>query len=525
MSDDRPVAIVGAGPVGLTTALGLSHYRIPFVQFEEDDRFSTDTKAGTILTRSLEIFAHYGVINEVLAEALRIDEIGELDRATNKRTLQILTRLLEHDTRYPFVINLPQHYLEPILAGAVARAPGGELRDRHRLVRFEQHSDHVVLFVDGPEGEVAFEASYLLACDGGRSTVRTQLGIEVVGETWPERYMLIDLVVDLDVDNPRDYPYLAYFADPEEWMVLVRQPHCWRFLYPLKPGEVEPSNDELRSKTQRFIGDVDRLHMIGSNIYTVHRRIAERWRDGRVFLMGDAAHLITPMWALGLNTGILDTNSLPWRLAWVRRGWADHSLLDAYEREQRPVALNGSGEMAEQARRYMAGTEEQTILAPEDDWGNVYTRCLLGVRLDVEEAGDWSMVKQGSRPTPVQPGDRAPDMVAYGPAGAVWIHDLIRQRFVALYFTDARRRPPIPSNASPALHHYVVSRWDAPHDSGLRDRALFDPGEAVTARYGLPPDSVCLIRPDGHIAAVEPLAPGRAAQVYERVVGRPAPET
>jgi 3-(3-hydroxy-phenyl)propionate hydroxylase len=128
-------------------------------------------------------------------------------------------------------------------------------------------------------------------------------------------YVLVDIVVDLDIANPRDYPYLAYFSDPNEWMILVRQPHCWRFLFPLAPGAEPPSLRELGEKARRFIGVVDSLKVINSVVYRIHHRIAKEWRRGRVFLMGDAAHLITPMWALGLNTGVLDAISLPWRLA------------------------------------------------------------------------------------------------------------------------------------------------------------------------------------------------------------------
>ena len=92
--------------------------------------------------------------------------------------------------------------------------------------------------------------------------------------------------------------------------------------------------------------------------------------------MGDAAHLITPMWALGLNTGALDASNLPWRLAWVLRGWADPALLDGYEQEQRPVAINGSGEMAEAARKYMSH-QRGAVTADTSDWATAYTRTLL----------------------------------------------------------------------------------------------------------------------------------------------------
>lgn len=519
-----PVAVVGAGPVGLITALGLTHYGVPVAVFEEDDRLSLDTKAGTVLTRTLEVLHRYGALPEVLRASLRIDEIGEIDRVTNEPTLSVRTGELIEDTRFPFVINIPQHHLEPVLRGSFEAREQGMLHMAHRLTTFKQHDDHVELTFDTPDGERHVKARYLLACDGGRSQVREQLGITVEGHTLDERYMLVDLKADLDIANPRDYPYLAYFSDPSEWMILVRQPHCWRFLYPLPKGAGEPTHEELRDKAARFIGEVDGIEVLGTNIYTVHHRVAEQWRDGRVFLMGDAAHLITPMWALGLNTGVLDASNLPWRLAWVLRGWADESLLAGYEVEQAPVAVKGSGQMAEAARSYMSRRGEAVEAMTDGNWGNAFTRGLLGVRLDIDGTGDWSMFKTGSTPLPVRAGDRAPDLPLFGPEGQVYLHDLAADSFVALYFTDTRRRPRVPAQDSPALRRFVVSRWDAPHDSGLRDRALFDPADRVRRRFGVDTDTLVLLRPDAHVAAIVPFDPASdedvAAAFYQRISGR-----
>ncbi len=519
-----PVAVVGAGPIGLITALGLTRYGVPVAVFEEDDRLSLDTKAGTVLTRTLEVLHRYGALPEVLRASLRIDEIGEIDRVTNAPTLSVRTGELTEDTRFPFVINIPQHHLEPVLRDSFTGREHGSLHMGHRLTAFKQHDDHVELTFDTAQGERHVKARYLLACDGGRSQVREQLGITVEGRTLDERYMLVDLKADLDVANPRDYPYLAYFSDPSEWMILVRQPHCWRFLYPLAKGAGEPTHEELRDKALRFIGEVEGIEVLGTNVYTVHHRVAEQWRDGRVFLMGDAAHLITPMWALGLNTGVLDASNLPWRLAWVLRGWADDSLLGGYEVEQAPVAVKGSGQMAEAARSYMSRQGRAVDAMTDGNWGNAFTRGLLGVRLDVDDTGDWSMVRTGSAPPPVRTGDRAPDLPLFGPEGPVHLHDLAAESFVALYFTDTRRRPRIPTETGPALRRFAVSRWDAPHDSGLRDLALFDPGDRVRRRFGVDGDTVVLIRPDAHVAAILPFDPAAdedpAAAVYQRICGR-----
>jgi 3-(3-hydroxy-phenyl)propionate hydroxylase len=515
----KPVLIAGAGPVGLTTALGLSFYGLPFLLFEEDASLSSDTKAGTVLTRTLEAFRRYGIADEVLAKALRVDEIGDIERATNTARPSVRADLLADETRYPFVINMPQHHLEPILHRGLNERHPGCVHLRHKLVSFENRNDGVTATFETPDGLHEVEGSYLLACDGGRSTIRSQLGIAVEGESLNVLTLLVDVKVDLDVQNPRDYPYLAYFADPTEWMILVRQPHCWRFLFPLAADQPEPTREQFREKILRFIGPVQDMEIINTIVYRIHHRIATEWRRGRVFLMGDAAHLITPMWALGLNTGILDAISLPWRLAWVARGLADPALLNGYAREQRPVAAMGSGEMAEAARKYMLGQNDAVRAMSGGALANALTRTMLGVRLDVDQTGDWSMVR--TELGPLRVGERVPDMVLHAGNGRpMRLHDLTDDSFVALYFTDVRRRPVLPPDR-PGLKHYIVSHRDAPIDSGLRERSLFDVGDKFRKRAGCEADTVMLIRPDDHIAAIAPMHEGVIDDIYAKIV-RPA---
>ena len=233
-------------------------------------------------------------------------------------------------------------------------------------------------------------------------------------------------------------------------------------------------------------------------------------------LLGDAAHLITPMWALGLNTGILDANNLAWRVAWVLRGWADDSLFDGFEREQKPVAERGSGEMAEAARAYMQQRSNDV---------KAMSRARLGQRLYALAArrparsrrqrqlvdGEGIRLAAAGRDRRPRAGRRG----AGQPGPSVRLHDLFGRSFVALYFTDARRRPDIPENDHPWLAHYVVSRWDpAAHIRQSATARCSMSGNAITQRYGCPPDTMVLVRPDDHIAAIAPMSPGVAEAAY-----------
>src|SRR5262249_8274540 len=162
-----PIIVVGAGPVGLTTALGLYFYGLPFALFEDDAELSLDTKAGTILTRTLEAFRRYGVADRVLAKALRVDEIGDVERATNtarppnQAGPPWQTALPSADPRSPSVITMPQHPLEPILRAAIDERSPGAFHLQHRLTSFRQSDRGVVASFDTPDGARDIEGSYL----------------------------------------------------------------------------------------------------------------------------------------------------------------------------------------------------------------------------------------------------------------------------------------------------------------------------------------------------------------------------
>ena len=178
----------------------------------------------------------------------------------------------------------------------------------------------------------------------------------------------------------------------------------------------------------------------------------------------------------------------------------------------------GSGEMAEAARKYMLGQNDAVRAMSGGAWANALTRTMLGVRLDVDQSGDWSMVR--TEQGPLRVGERIPDMVLHGGNGRpVRLHDLIDDIFRRALFH--RRAPPPGSSRRPArLKHLIVSRRDAPLDSGLRERSLFDVGDKFRQRAGCETDTVILVRPDDHIAAIVPMQEGIVEDIYGKITGR-----
>src|SRR5262249_38573663 len=181
LKSEYPVAIVGAGPVGLTTALALSYYEIPFVVFEANAGLSTESKAGTTLIRTLEVWQRFGAAGKILSKAMRGDEIGAIQPATNRKRDAVKLHLLRDEPRLPFVINLPQSVMEPALHDSLAGSKCGKVHPRHRDSGLTEDADQVTLELDAPGGQTAFDVSVLLACDGGLGAVPEPLGVVVEG--------------------------------------------------------------------------------------------------------------------------------------------------------------------------------------------------------------------------------------------------------------------------------------------------------------------------------------------------------
>jgi 3-(3-hydroxy-phenyl)propionate hydroxylase len=505
---NTPITIVGAGPVGLCSALALELFGLECIVLEDDSGLSTAAKAGTILPRSLEIFDRLGVIDGVLAAGLRVDEIALINRRTGRIPLRVRMSDLDRDTAYPFIVNLPQTELEPVLLRGLRNT---DVRFNHRVVGLQQSENGCSLEVQAPDRRYTLSADAVLGCDGGRSTVRELSGVQMNGRTLPERIVVIDVAVDRERDLVKPLLHLSYIFDPEEWIIRIRLPHFWRVTYPLPPDAPEPDITEAERKVRLGLG-TDRGQILNWSIYKVHHRFARSFRVGRVFLLGDAAHLITPIGGLGLNTGIGDAFNLAWKLAWTARGLATSELLETYEMERMPISRDIVGGIANRNLEYITMRDPLRRLmraivfavvgrTPTLRWKMAYRSSLLELSYGADyEPARGFRERFGSTRRSIAVGDRAPDGLLVGPDGhRIRLHDLLGHGFVVLtLFAE----PAAGAVFDSSVKHLFLTKRDEPVNSPARQHTYFDPGGRVGARFGGKPGVSYVIRPDQHVSGI-----------------------
>lgn len=333
------VIVVGAGPVGLISALGLALQDIPVLVLESEPSLFKDLRAGSFHPPSLEVLEPLGVTGQLLEHGIVVPRWQFRDRAEGVVGVFELS-LLKDETPYPFRLHLEQHKLTPMVYAMLDRIPHAEVRFSARVAGVEQKGDHVAVRVVTADGLEDLEARWLVGADGGHSIVRKSCGIEFEGYTYPERFSLVSTPFDLGAIG---YTETAYIAHPDDWCAVFHLPDegppgLWRFLYGCRPDETEEqalSEESVQSRLQAFIPREQPYETRHRTIYRVHQRVAKTFRAGRALLAGDAAHLNNPLGGFGMNAGLQDAANLAEKLGSVWRDEADESLLDRYVRQRR----------------------------------------------------------------------------------------------------------------------------------------------------------------------------------------------
>jgi len=341
MSDNDRVLIAGAGPVGCSVALYLAQRGIPVTLVEAAATLPEDLRASTFHPPTLDMLDDLGVVDQLLEQGIVCPEWQYRDTREGVIANWDLG-VLQDDTRHPYRIQCEQYKLTRIIIAELAKMDNVDVRFRVRATGTSQDEHGVTLSVEGPEGPEDLKGKYLIAADGASSVIRITQGIEFPGLTFPELWLCTSTEFKFE-DHFEDLAPIAYIADPDFWFVFVRVPGLWRLLLPSRVGETAESlvTDETVQERMHQVcpktGDYDTFHRTA---YSVHQRVAETYRKGRVFLAGDAAHINNPLGGMGMNGGIHDAVNLSKKLVKVWNGEADDRVLDLYDAQRRPIAVD-----------------------------------------------------------------------------------------------------------------------------------------------------------------------------------------
>ena len=329
------VAVLGAGPVGLTIANYLSKQGVQVTVVEQLDSLIDYPRAIGIDDESLRTIQSLGLVDQVLPHTTPNHAMRFLTpKGRCFADIQPLTREFGFSRRNAFI----QPQVDNVLLQGLKQYKTTDVRFARHLTHFSQNADGVTLNVKNKDGaEEVITAKYLIACDGGNSVVRRTLGVPFEGETAPNQWIVIDIEND-----PLATPHIYLCCDPVRPYVSAALPHgIRRFEFMVMPGETQEElskPENIAKLLSKVLPNTDGIEVIRQRVYTHNARIADKFRVYRILLAGDAAHIM-PVWqGQGYNSGMRDAFNLAWKVALVVKGNAGPELLDTYQVERKDHA-------------------------------------------------------------------------------------------------------------------------------------------------------------------------------------------
>ena len=328
------VVVVGAGPVGLTTALDLARQGVRVVVLDDDYRLSTGSRAICFSKRTLEIWDRLGVGQRMIDKGVSWN-VGKV--FFREQEVWRFDLLPEPGHRRPAFINLQQYYAEGYLYEQARQEPNIDLRWKNKVAGVTQADDGVDLTIETPEGPYTLHADWLVACDGARSPVRKLIGQESHGRIFRDRFLIADVKMKADFPTERWFWFDPPFH-PNQSVLLHRQPdNVWRIDFQLgwnaDPVEaVKPEN--VLPRIRALLGPDAQFDLEWVSVYTFACERMDKFRHGRVVFAGDSAHRVSPFGARGANSGVQDAENLAWKLKLVLAGLAPDTLIDSYSAER-----------------------------------------------------------------------------------------------------------------------------------------------------------------------------------------------
>jgi 2-polyprenyl-6-methoxyphenol hydroxylase-like FAD-dependent oxidoreductase len=325
-----PVLIVGAGPTGLVLAFSLARQGVPVRIVDKNSGPGQASRAMAVHARTLEFYRQFGFGDEVVARGIKMETASMRSRGKEKARIS-LKNMGGELSPYPFALSLPQDEHEQFLNTKLA-ALGVKVEWNTELKSLTQDANGVQAVLSRGGVEETASASYLAGCDGARSAVRQGLGIGFPGGTYEHFFY----VADVKLDKPMATDITANLGEDAFALVLPVRTSGMHRVVGIIPDGIEKDKatfEDVRSNAETLIGaKIPTVNWFST--YSVHHRVAEKFRLGRCFLAGDAGHIHSPFGGQGMNTGIGDAINLGWKLAAVLKGRAAPDLLDTYEPER-----------------------------------------------------------------------------------------------------------------------------------------------------------------------------------------------
>jgi 3-(3-hydroxy-phenyl)propionate hydroxylase len=470
------VVVIGAGPVGMTAALALARHGVPTILTDAAEHHSGEgSKAICVQRDVLDLFDRLGVGRAMADEGVS----WTLGRTYFRSRELFQTRLPQSTSVFPPFVNLPQSRSEELLLAAVWACGDIDLRWQWQLVGLHDDGDEVELSFHTPHGHETLHAPWVVGCDGPRSAVRKLLGIDFLGHSHSDRFLIADVRADLPFPDERRFFFDPPFNPGRQVLIHPQPDRVWRFDWQVPPetdAEEERRSGRLDERIRAIVGDTP-YELVWLSTYTFHQRIAERFQAGQVLLAGDAAHLMSPFGARGMNSGVQDAENLAWKLGLVMAGVAPPALVATYEEERRAAALENLRVTDETMRFMVPATPLRKLLR------NAILRAsrIPAVRRFVNSgrlatpfdySGSSIVLEAPAGVTGPRPGQLAPDVPT--PHGR--LRELIGPDFLAIAFT--------------------TGDWSPRADSAVPVRVMrMAPTEPFQA------DRWYLVRPDGHLGA------------------------
>jgi len=470
----------------------------------------TTSRAVVVQARTLELYRQIGLADEVVHAGMVNPGINLWVRGKRRAHISFGDAGAGL-TPYPFVLIFPQDRHERLLVERLEQM-GVRVERNTELLDFEQHEDHVAVRLRGPDGDTIRKARYLAGCDGAHSPVRHQLGAGFEGGTYDQLFYVADVLakvnshnapadgeIHLSLDDADFLALFSYTADGHARLIgSIREDRAAQ----LAPGS-ELGFDDVSERAIHGLGlEVKRVNWFST--YKVHHRVTDHYRHGRVFLLGDAAHIHSPAGGQGMNTGIGDAINLAWKLKAVLRGEAGDSLLDSYEAERLAFArtlvettdrvftfVSAEGSFANFVRTRIAPmflSAAYSVDAVREFMFRLVSQCMISYHASPLSSGAAGKVKGGDR----LPWAAGAAIDNFAPTGAVgWqVH--------------------VYGSAGDELEEWC-------HRAGLALRVF--PWELAHEEAGLQHSAAYLVRPDGYVALAEPHGSPEALQRYFRERG------